>query len=153
MLALQVMLLNKVIVALLKVFNKINIGDRVVQTNEELQGEYSESSQGRIIDMFGIDKLTGKKYQDIKKLNLETDNIPIMDRTAVSRPLYTGIVGIDLIYPIGKGQRQLIIGDKKTGKTQLCLDTIVNKKIKMFYVYMSLLVKLKEKLKKFIMSY
>ena len=49
-----------------------------------------------------------------------------MDRTAVCRPLLTGIAGIDLIYPIGKGQRQLIIGDKKTGKTQIALDTIVN---------------------------
>ena len=47
-----------------------------------------------------------------------------MDRTAVCRPLLTGIAGIDLIYPIGKGQRQLIIGDKKTGKTQIALDTI-----------------------------
>lgn len=49
-----------------------------------------------------------------------------MDRTQVKRPLRTGIAGIDLIYPIGKGQRQLIIGDKKTGKTQIALDTIVN---------------------------
>ncbi len=49
-----------------------------------------------------------------------------MDRTAVNRPMLTGIAGIDLIYPIGKGQRQLIIGDKKTGKTQIALDTIVN---------------------------
>ena len=49
-----------------------------------------------------------------------------MDRTQVNRPLLTGISGIDLIYPIGKGQRQLIIGDKRTGKTQIALDTIVN---------------------------
>nr|MCR5307965.1 F0F1 ATP synthase subunit alpha [bacterium] len=54
----------------------------------------------------------------------------IMDRGAVKRELLTGITGIDLIYPIGKGQRQLIIGDKKTGKTQICLDTIVNQKDK-----------------------
>ena len=49
-----------------------------------------------------------------------------MDRTPVNRPMMTGIAGIDLIYPIGRGQRQLIIGDKKTGKTQIALDTIVN---------------------------
>ena len=53
-----------------------------------------------------------------------------MDRGLVKRELLTGITGIDLIYPIGKGQRQLIIGDKKTGKTQICLDTIVNQKDK-----------------------
>ena len=49
-----------------------------------------------------------------------------MDRIAVKRPLLTGITGIDLMYPIGRGQRQLIIGDKKTGKTQIALDTITN---------------------------
>ena len=53
-----------------------------------------------------------------------------MDRGLVKREMLTGITGIDLIYPIGKGQRQLIIGDKKTGKTQICLDTIVNQKDK-----------------------
>ncbi len=51
-----------------------------------------------------------------------------MDRRPVKRPMLTGIAGIDLIYPIGKGQRQLIIGDKRTGKTQICLDAIVNQK-------------------------
>ena len=53
-----------------------------------------------------------------------------MDRGLVKREMLTGITGIDLIYPIGKGQRQLIIGDKKTGKTQICLDAIVNQKDK-----------------------
>ena len=62
-----------------------------------------------------------------------------MDRTNVNRPLLTGIVGIDLIYPIGKGQRQLVIGDKKTGKTQICLDTIVNQKDKgVFCIYVAI---------------
>lgn len=62
-----------------------------------------------------------------------------MDRTEVNRPLLTGIAGIDLIYPIGKGQRQLIIGDKKTGKTQLCLDTIANQKGKnMICIYVAI---------------
>jgi len=51
-----------------------------------------------------------------------------MERGTVKRPLLTGIAGIDLCYPIGKGQRQLIIGDKKTGKTQIALDAIVNQK-------------------------
>jgi F-type H+-transporting ATPase subunit alpha len=64
------------------------------------------------------------------KINVENKTTPIMHRTQVKRPLLTGIAGIDLIYPIGKGQRQLIIGDKKTGKTQIWLDTIVNQKNK-----------------------
>ena len=78
--------------------------------------------------MFGEDKISGKKFSNMTKLDIESEQIPIMDRTKVCRPLRTGIVGIDLIYPIGKGQRQLIIGDKKTGKTQLCLDAIVSQK-------------------------
>ena len=62
-----------------------------------------------------------------------------MDRTAVNRPLETGIAAIDLMFPIGKGQRQLIIGDKKLGKTQICLDTIVNQKGKnVFCIYVSI---------------
>ena len=80
--------------------------------------------------MFGEDKLTGKKFDRLISIDIENNNLPIMARGKVEKPLYTGISGIDLIYPIGKGQRQLIIGDKKTGKTQLCLDTIVNQKDK-----------------------
>ena len=117
---------NRVCIALLSVDESINIGDSVYQTNELLEGEFSTDSLGRIIDLFGHDKLTNNKFSDTIKLPLEFDNVPIMDRTDVSRPLETGIAGIDLIYPIGRGQRQLIIGDKKTGKTQVCLDTIVN---------------------------
>lgn len=119
---------NQVVIAFLNQKERIKIGDQVYQTNEEYQGEFSESAIGRMIDMFGNDKLTNMKYQNIIKMPIESENIPIMDRTKVKRPLYTGIAGIDLIYPIGRGQRQLIIGDKKTGKTQICLDTIVNQK-------------------------
>ena len=62
-----------------------------------------------------------------------------MDRGKVCRPLETGIAGIDLIYPIGKGQRQLIIGDKKTGKTQIALDAIANQKGKnMVCIYVAI---------------
>lgn len=121
---------NQVVIALLNQKEKIEVGDQVYQTGEENQGEFSESAVGRMIDMFGNDKLTNMKYQNIIKVPIEYKNIPLMDRTKVKRPLYTGISGIDLIYPIGKGQRQLIIGDKKTGKTQLCLDTIVNQQNK-----------------------
>ena len=63
-------------------------------------------------------------------MHIENPTTPIMDRTSVNRPLETGLAGIDLIYPIGRGQRQLIIGDKKTGKTQIALDTILNQKDK-----------------------
>lgn len=117
---------NRVSIAILSATDKINIGDSVYQTNELLEGDFSFESFGRVIDIFGNDKLTNKKFSNTIKIPIELETVPIMDRNEVSRPLQTGIMGIDLLYPIGKGQRQLIIGDKKTGKTQICLDAIAN---------------------------
>lgn len=119
---------NYVTVSLLQKTDKIVVGDNVIRTNLEYKGEFSKDAIGRVIDLFGYDKLANKKFQNIIEVPIEMEPIPIMDRTSVNRPMYTGISGIDLIYPIGKGQRQLIIGDKKTGKTQICLDTICNQK-------------------------
>ncbi|MGE5455540.1 MAG: F0F1 ATP synthase subunit alpha [Ignavibacteriales bacterium] len=119
---------NSVIIAILKETNPVIVGDIVSSTGEEYKGSFSSQSIGRVIDMFGEDKIVGKMFEKLYKLNIENPNISLMDRGTVNRPLLTGISGIDLIYPIGKGQRQLIIGDKKTGKTQICLDTIVNQK-------------------------
>lgn len=119
---------NRVFVAILHKDEELTIGDLAYQTNEEYMGEFSEDALGRMINIFGIDQLIGKKFQNQEKVRIEEEPIPIMDRTAVKRPLQTGITGIDLIYPIGRGQRQLIIGDKKTGKSQICLDTIVNQR-------------------------
>ena len=128
---------SSVTVAILKIYAPINVGDMAYSTNSLYMGQYSFSSIGRVIDLFGEDKLTSKKFGDLKDIPIEKKTIPIMDRSSVNRPLYTGIVGIDLMYPIGKGQRQLIIGDKRTGKTQIGLDAIVNQKGKnvlCFYV-------------------
>lgn len=130
---------NRVSVALLSQTKKINVGDSVYQTNELLEGEFSTESFGRVIDMFGNDKLTNKKFSNTFKIPIEIETVPIMDRKEVNRPLETGIAGIDLIYPIGKGQRQLIIGDKKTGKTQICLDAIANQANKnMLCIYVAI---------------
>ncbi len=117
---------NKVIISLLYKNGNISIGDMVYQTGEELMGDFSLESTGKIVDLFGNDKLVNKKFTNTISIPVEHEIVPIMDRTSVNRPLETGIAGIDLIYPIGRGQRQLIIGDKKTGKTQIALDTIVN---------------------------
>ena len=119
---------NSVTVAVLRIDSPINVGDIVYSTNVLYKGSYSKSSMGRVIDLFGNDKLSGKKYSDLIEVPIERKTIPIMDRGTVNRPLLTGITGIDLMYPIGRGQRQLIIGDKRTGKTQIGLDTIVNQK-------------------------
>lgn len=119
---------NSVMVALLQKTDVIFVGDEVVTTGYDFCAMYSKAALGHIVDIFGQDRLLGEKFQNLKPYMIETPAIPIMERGTVSRPFYTGISGIDLIYPIGYGQRQLIIGDKKTGKTQIALDTIVNQK-------------------------
>lgn len=118
--------LHSVTVAIVKEDAPIIIGDTVNATKEPFRAIFAEEALGRITDIFGIDKLSDRPFEKFSYIDVEKPNIPIMDRVAVTRPLLTGIAGIDLIYPIGKGQRQLIIGDKKTGKTQIALDTIVN---------------------------
>lgn len=64
-----------------------------------------------------------------------------MDRKSVDEPLQTGIKAIDALVPIGRGQRELIIGDRQTGKTTIAIDTILNQKIKEQFVFMLPLVK------------
>ena len=117
---------HSVSVAIVKENAQIEMGDIANSTGEIFKAIFSEDAMGRITDIFGVDQLSGKPFEKYKYIDIERPNVPIMDRTDVCRPLLTGIAGIDLIYPIGKGQRQLIIGDKKTGKTQIALDTIVN---------------------------
>ena len=117
---------NSVTVAIVKQYAPIRIGDIVNSTGEQFKAIFAKEAIGRIVDLFGIDLLTGRAFEKVEYINIENPTISIMDRRTVNRPMLTGIAGIDLIYPIGKGQRQLIIGDKRTGKTQICLDTIVN---------------------------
>lgn len=104
----------------------IYIGSQVTGTGESYKAFYSPSSISHVVDIFGNDRMTDGIFEDAEPIEIENEPIPIMDRGTVKRPLETGIAGIDLIYPIGKGQRQLIIGDKKTGKTQIALDAIAN---------------------------
>ena len=130
---------SKVYISLVKTDGKITVGMPITSTGEPLRALFSKNSMGMIIDPFGMDRMSGRKFNDSVTIEIESPNIPIMDRTTVKRPLETGIAAIDLMYPIGKGQRQLIIGDKKLGKTQLCLDSIVNQKDKNVYcIYVSI---------------
>ena len=121
---------DRVIVALVNVYDVVKPGDIVYGLKKEFKCLFSLDSVGKVIDIFGNDLIAGKKFDNLVEISVENKSASIMDRGTVNRELLTGITGIDLLYPIGKGQRQLIIGDKKTGKTQLCLDTIVNQKDK-----------------------
>ena len=121
---------DRVIVALVNVNEELKPGDMVYALKKEFKCLFSLDSVGKVIDVFGNDLIAGKRFDNLVELRVENDPLPLMDRGQVRREMLTGIAGIDLMYPIGKGQRQLIIGDKKTGKTQICLDTIVNQKNK-----------------------
>lgn len=117
-----------VAVALIHLEQPIQVGDEAVCAGREFTMAFSPQSVGHVVDMFGRDMLTGERFSQLEELPVESENIPIMDRGTVCRPFHTGIVGIDLMYPVGRGQRQLIIGDKKTGKTQIGLDAIANQR-------------------------
>jgi F-type H+-transporting ATPase subunit alpha len=119
---------SSVTVELVRRSAPVYTGDEVTSSGQTFASKVSPDFIGHIVDIFGEDKLTGNKFKDLRDADAVPANIPLMERTAVNRPIYTGLCGIDLLYPIGRGQRQLIIGDKKTGKTQIGLDAIVNQR-------------------------
>ena len=130
---------NNITISLVEVNDKINPGDEVYSLKKQFKCLFSMDSMGKVIDIFGNDLIAGKRFDNLVEVPIENDPIPIMDRVLVEREFLTGITGIDMLYPIGRGQRQLIIGDKKTGKTQIALDAIVNQKDKnMVCIYVAL---------------
>lgn len=130
---------NNITISLVEVNDKINPGDEVYSLKKQFKCLFSMDSMGKVIDIFGNDLIAGKRFENLVEIPIENEPIPIMDRGLVEREFLTGITGIDMLYPIGRGQRQLIIGDKKTGKTQIALDTIVNQKDKnMVCIYVAL---------------
>lgn len=130
---------DSVMIALTQIDQAICVGDKVCSTGEEFTVKFSDQSIGHIVDMFGTDKLENRRFDKLITLPVESEPIPIMARSAVCRPMRTGITGIDMMYPIGRGQRQLIIGDKKTGKSQIAIDAICNQdKDDMICIYIAI---------------
>ena len=130
---------NNITVSLVEVSKEINPGDEVYSLKKQFKCLFSMDSMGKVIDIFGNDLIAGKKFDNLVEVPIENEPIPIMDRGLVTREFLTGLTSIDMLYPIGRGQRQLIIGDKKTGKTQIALDAIVNQKDKnMVCIYVAL---------------
>ena len=130
---------NNITVSLVEVNDKINPGDEVYSLKKQFKCLFSMDSMGKVIDIFGNDLIAGKKFDNLVEVPIENEPIPIMDRGLVTREFLTGLTSIDMLFPIGRGQRQLIIGDKKTGKTQIALDAIVNQKDKnMVCIYVAL---------------
>ena len=106
----------------------IQEGQEVKRTGRILSVPVGENFLGRTIDPLGkpLDGLGDIESEKTRALELQAASV--VERQPVSEPLQTGITGIDAMTPIGRGQRQLIIGDRKTGKTTVCVDTIINQK-------------------------
>lgn len=105
-------------------------GTKVTNTGKILSIEVSDSIIGRVVDGLGIPK-DGKaplNPSETKTYPLEKIAPGVITRQSVNTPLHTGIKAVDAMIPIGRGQRQLIIGDRQTGKTAIAIDTILNQK-------------------------
>ncbi len=115
-------------VIILGEFSGIVEGMEVQRTGEVLSVPVGDAFLGRVVDPLGspIDGL-GEVKTDVRRA-LELQAPGVMARKSVHEPMQTGIKAIDAMIPIGRGQRQLIIGDRQTGKTALAIDTIINQK-------------------------
>lgn len=106
----------------------IKQGDIVRRTGHMMQVPAGPGLLGRVVDALGRPIDGRGPLQDVKMVPIECAAPGIMDRQSVFQPLQTGIKAIDALIPIGKGQRELIIGDRQIGKTTIALDTILNQK-------------------------
>lgn len=109
-------------------YTTLRVGDRVTLTGEILSIEVSQDILGRVVNALG-EPVDGKgTLSKGKQADMEKIAPGIIYRKSVSVPLQTGIKAVDGLIPIGRGQRELIIGDRSTGKTTIALDTIINQK-------------------------
>jgi F-type H+-transporting ATPase subunit alpha len=113
-------------VVLLGDYSHLHAGDEVERTGRVMDVAVGDELIGRVIDPLGR-PLDGKPLiTTAKRLPIERDAKAIMDRAPVTAPLQTGIKVIDAVIPIGRGQRELILGDRQTGKTAIAINTILN---------------------------
>ncbi len=109
-------------------WEKISEGDTVRRTGEVMSVPVGDALVGRVVDPLGIAIDGGPAIETTETRPLEFKAPGVVDRQPVKEPLQTGIKAIDAMIPIGRGQRELIIGDRGTGKTAICVDTILNQK-------------------------
>ncbi len=109
-------------------FEHIESGSRVRRVGTIASVPVGECLLGRVVDALGnpIDAMGYLPYKETRPIEYKAPGI--LDRAPVNSPLHTGIKAIDALVPIGKGQRELIIGDRQTGKTAIAIDTIINQK-------------------------
>src|SRR5580765_789073 len=124
-------------VVILGDFSKVEEGQQVRRTGEVLSVPVGDGYLGRVVDALGV-PLDGKgDIEGTVRRELELQAPSVVERAKVSQPLQTGIKAIDAMTPVGRGQRELIIGDRQTGKTAIAIDTIINQRglgVKCIYV-------------------
>ena len=114
-------------------------GDEVKRTRRQVEMPVGEAIFGRVVNALGM-PIDGKGPIDTKEsLPIERLAPGVVDRHPVNQPLQTGLKAIDSMVPIGRGQRELIIGDRQTGKTAVAIDTIINQKgLDVFCIYVAI---------------
>lgn len=124
-------------VVILGPYSEIREGDQVKRTGQIMQVPVGEALLGRVVNPLG-QPVDGKGPIETTEFRPVENNAPgVIDRKSVHEPMQTGIKAIDSMVPIGRGQRELIIGDRQTGKTAIAIDTIINQKgngVKCIYV-------------------
>jgi F-type H+-transporting ATPase subunit alpha len=115
-------------VVLLGEYSHLQVGDEVERTGRVTDVPVGDGLLGRVVDPLG-QPLDGKgPVTSTERLPIERPAAPIMDRAPVSVPLQTGLKVVDALIPVGRGQRELILGDRQTGKTAIALDAILNQR-------------------------
>lgn len=117
-----------VMVVMLGDWSLVSEGDKVYGSGELMSINVSQKMLGRVIDALGNPIDGGEKIDKEKMMPIEREAPGVIERKAVDTSLATGILAIDALVPIGRGQRELIIGDRFTGKTAVAIDTIINQK-------------------------
>ncbi len=115
-------------VVLLGDYSHLHAGDEVERTGRVMDVAVGDALLGRVIDPLGRPLDDGGPIAASKRLPIERPAAAIMDRAPVTVPLQSGLMVIDALIPIGRGQRELILGDRQTGKTAIAIDTILNQR-------------------------
>jgi len=115
-------------VVLLDETDGLEAGDEVERTDRVLDIPVSEALLGRVVDALGRPLDDGGPLKTEKRYPVERPAPAMMDRLPVTVPLQTGLKVVDALIPVGRGQRELIVGDRQTGKTAIAVDTILNQK-------------------------
>ena len=105
----------------------VRVGERVYGTGRVVEVPVGDELLGRVINPIGM-PMDNKPLHAARYRAVESPSPRIIDRQSVNKPLMTGLIAVDGIIPIGRGQRELIIGDRQTGKTTIAIDTIINQR-------------------------